>query len=185
MSVLSALASWSVKRKRLLAGLVGCAVHGVSACVPGVGLAAELIGSLVEKTTEDLLDPETNQPLSREQVEQIEGWLASLAQSYGGLLDRLEQINLPDSGTLANLSATLAQTLTAHRDLLDTFDGCAAQVRKQTLSLGLIERKLDEHFHVQQQMAAGLEEIKELFIRSPLLGEWAELRRPGRRRCGR
>jgi formylglycine-generating enzyme required for sulfatase activity len=177
MSALSALASWTVKRKRLLAGLVGCAVKGVSACVPGVGLAAELIGSLVEKTTEDLLDPETKQPLSREQIEQIEGWLQSLAQSYSGLLDRLEQLNLPDSGTLANLSATLAQTLAAHRDLLGAFDNCTAQVRKQTFSLGVIERKLDEHFHGQQHIVASLEEIKGLLIRSPLLGEWAELRR--------
>jgi formylglycine-generating enzyme required for sulfatase activity len=177
MSVLSTLASWTRKRKRLLAGLVGCAVQGISVCVPGVGLAAELLGTLANNAAEDLLDPETKQPLSRDQVEQIEGWVRGLTKSYSGLLDRLEQLNVPDAGTVADLSRTLAQTLGAHRELLDAFDRCAALVREQTLSLGIIERKLDEQFHVQQRMAAGLEEIKAMFIRSPLLEEWTQLRR--------
>jgi hypothetical protein len=177
MSAFAALASWSLKRKRLLAGLVGCAVRGVGACIPGVSLAAELIGTLAEKTAEDLLDPETKQPLGSEDRAQIEAWVRGLTENYAGLLDRLEQLNLPDGGSLAELSRTLERALASHHDLLEAFDGCLALVRQQTLSLGLIERKLDEQFHVQQQMAAGLEEIKELFVRSPLLGDWAEFQR--------
>jgi hypothetical protein len=51
------------------------------------------------------------------------------------------------------------------------------EVRKQTLSLGLIEQRLDEHFHVQQKMHASLEEIKEIFVHSPMMSEWADFRR--------
>ena len=46
-----------------------------------------------------------------------------------------------------------------------------------TLSLAAIERKLDEHFHAQQKVHASLEEIKEVFANSPLMGEWHDFRR--------
>jgi hypothetical protein len=100
-----------------------------------------------------------------------------LTQSYSGLLDRLEQLNLPDAGILVELSRTLEKTLSAHSDLLGAFHGCEAQVRKLTLDLGIVEAKVDEFVHVQQRLAIGMEEFKELLIRSPLLADWAEFRR--------
>src|SRR4051794_9260833 len=62
LAALSSFGSWAKKRKRLLAGVVGVAVKSASACVPGVSLAADVLGQLAEKATEDILDPDSKQP---------------------------------------------------------------------------------------------------------------------------
>ncbi len=176
-AALSSFRVWASKRKRLLAGVVGVAVKTASACVPGVSLAAEILGQLAEKAAEDVLDPETHHALSREQLAQFNEWMASLSRNYAGLLDRLEQMPLADGGTLEQLTHAVEVAIQSRDDLLREFDACLIEVRRQTLSLSVIESKLDEHFHVQQHLTAGLEEIKELFIRSPMMGEWAAFRR--------
>ncbi len=145
--------------------------------MPAVSLAAETLGQLAEKAVEDLLDPESKQPLGREQLAQLNEWMASLSQKYSGLLDRLEQLPLADRGTLEQLTQAVEAAIQGRDDLAREFDACLVEVRRQTLSLGFIERKLDEHFHVQQRMAASLEEIKDLFALSPMMSEWAEFRR--------
>src|SRR4051794_31352914 len=99
-AALSAFRSWARKRKRLLAGIVGLAVKTAGSCVPGVSLAAEVLGELAEKAAEDVLDPENKQPLAREQLEQLDAWVANLSRNYAALLDRLEQLPVPDAGTL-------------------------------------------------------------------------------------
>ncbi len=176
-AALSSFGSWAKKRKRLLAGVVGVAVKSASACVPGVSLAAEMLGQLAEKAAEDILDPESKQPLAREQLAQLNDWMATLSQKYAGLLDRLEQLPLADSATLEQLTHAVEAAIQGRDDLVREFDACIVEVRRQTLSLGFIESKLDQHFHVQQRMSASLEEIKAQFIRSPLMSEWAEFRR--------
>src|SRR5262249_30543118 len=103
-AALSSFSGWAKKRKRLLAGVVGVAVKSASSCVPGVSLAAEVLGQLAEKATEDLLDPDSKQPLSREQLAQLNDWMATLSQKYSALLDRLEQLPLAESGTLEQLT---------------------------------------------------------------------------------
>ena len=174
---LTAFRSWAGKRKRLLAGVVGVAVKTASACVPGVSLAAEMLGQLAENAVEDMLDPDTRQPLTQEQLAQLNEWMANLSHSYAGLLDRLEQMPIADNGTLVQLTQAVEVAIQGDEDLLREFDACLVEVRKQTLSLGVIERKLDEHFHVQQRLSASLEDIKDLFARSPMMSEWAVFRR--------
>jgi formylglycine-generating enzyme required for sulfatase activity/serine/threonine protein kinase len=176
-AALSSFGSWAKKRKRLLAGVVGVTVKSASACVPGVSLAAEILGRLAEKAAEDILDPESKQPLAREQLAELNDWMATLSQKYSRLLDRLEQLPLANNSTLEQLTHAVESAIQGQDDLVREFDACIVEVRRQTLSLGFIERKLDEHFHVQKRMAASLEDIKAQFIRSPLLSEWAEFRR--------
>ncbi len=106
-AALSSFHVWASKRERLLAGVVGVAVKTASACVPGVSLAAEILGQLAEKAAEDVLDPETHHALSREQLAQFKDWMASLSRNYAGLLDRLEQMPLADGGTLEQLTRTV------------------------------------------------------------------------------
>ena len=52
----------------------------------------------------------------------------------------------------------------------------ARDVRRLTLSLSRVEEKLDAYFHGQQKVALSLEEIKALFVESPLMAEWNEFR---------
>jgi formylglycine-generating enzyme required for sulfatase activity len=175
-AALSSFRSWAGKRKRLLAGVVNVAVETASSCVPGVNLAARLIGELAEKATEDILDPDTGRRLSQEQLQQLNGWLENLAGSYAGLLDRLDQLPVADGAALEQVTVQVKGALAGNAELAQQFDSCVVEVRRQTLALGLIERKLDEHFHVQQKVSASLEEIKELFAHSPFMADWAAFR---------
>ncbi len=177
MPVLSNLRSWARQRRRLLAGLVGVAVETAAASVPGVNVAARFLGDMVEKAAEDALDPETGQPLPAEQLGQINAWLEQLSTSCAALLDRLEQLPLPETGPLDELTRQLQFSLLQSSELAKAFDDCLLEVRRQTLSLSLIERKLDEHFHAQQQVQASLSEIKDVFVHSPLMADWADFRR--------
>src|SRR4051794_26452232 len=110
-AALELVRAWASKRKRLLAGVVNVAVETAACCVPGVGLAAKIIGDLTEKATEDILDPETRQPLNAEQLQQINGWLEALSKSYAGLLDRLEQLPIADSAPIEQLTAQVKSAL--------------------------------------------------------------------------
>jgi hypothetical protein len=185
VALFASLRSWGTKRRRLLAGLVGVAVETAAASVPGVNLAAKFLGDMVEKATEDILDPDTHKPLSSDQVGKINAWLEQLTRSYADLLDRLEKLPLPTSGSLDELTRAIKQALEQSADLTASFDSCLVEVRKQTLSLGIIEKKLDEHFHVQQKFQASLEEIKTLFVQAPRSRVGRFPPRPARRRAGR
>jgi formylglycine-generating enzyme required for sulfatase activity len=168
--------SWPPKARHVLAGLVGLAVETAASAVPGVSIAARIISTIAEKGTEDILDPQTGEKMPAEQSQQITEWLGSLAASYAALVEKLHPLPMPD-GSLEQLTLYLKQTLAQHDDLAGQFDACLIAVRRQTLSLGIIEQRLDEHFHVHQKVAAGLEEIKDAFIHSPLMRDWAEFRR--------
>jgi formylglycine-generating enzyme required for sulfatase activity len=58
-----------------------------------------------------------------------------------------------------------------------SFAAHQAEVRRQTLSLTLIEEKLDEVLHGQHKLAASLEDLKAAFVNAPLWTEWEQFRK--------
>lgn len=178
---------WTAKRRRLLQGLLGLAVEGVAGCVPGGGLAVwstRILGEFAKHGVDRLAATSaavpdvkpTGQSMNAEQLDQLNGWLASLSSSYAGLLDRLDAlVTLPDADE--QLPALVRQALSQHADLAREFDAHAEEVRRQTLSLARIEERLDDIFHGQKGIALSLEEIKMLILQcAPPPGEWELLR---------
>jgi hypothetical protein len=185
---------WTVKRKRLLQGLLGLAVEGVAECVPGGGLAVwttRIIGEFAKHGVERLADTSSDVPdvkaggqsFSAEQLDQLNGWLAALASSYAGLLDRLDAlVTLPAEESEEQLPSLIRQVLAQHADLSREFDARAEETRRQTLSLARIEERLDDIFHDQKRIGLSLEEIKALLLQCvPPQGEWEHLRQMSKR----
>jgi formylglycine-generating enzyme required for sulfatase activity len=181
---------WTVKRKKLLQGLVGVAVEGVAECVPGGKLAVwatRIVGEFAKHGVERLKDtaacvPDVKpagQPFPAEQLDQLNGWMASLSASYAGLLDRLDALaTLRDDEAEENLPAVVQVVLSQHAELVRDFDAHAEEVRRQTLSLARIEERLDEIYHGQRNIGLSLEEIKALILQSaPPPGEWEQFRK--------
>lgn len=181
---------WTAKRTRLLQGLLGLAVEGVAGCVPGgsiVTWSTRIVGEFAKHGVERLADASKNVPnikpaghaLPAEQLDQLNGWLASLSTSYKALLDRLDAlVTLPDDESEEQLPSLVRQALTQHADLAREFDARAEEVRRQTLSLARIEERLDDIFHGQKGIALSLEEIKGLILQCAAPpGEWEQLRK--------
>jgi hypothetical protein len=177
---------WVSKRKGLLTGLLGVAVEEVVDLVPGGKLAVRIVGEVGKHGAERLLDTRADVPdvkpagqaFSPEQLAEINAWLEALTASYAGLLDQMEKLTAASGDEpIQELTALVKQTLTGHDDLLRLFDASAQQVRRLTLSLSRIEEKLDVFFHGQQRIGLCLEDIKEVLVNSPLLGDWTEFRK--------
>jgi hypothetical protein len=100
---------WAGKRGGLLGGLVGVAVGSSATLVEvgtgliGTAFAVKVVAEIVRHGVERLLKPEpeipdvkpAGQAYSSEQIDQINGWLEMLTLTYGGLLDRMEQLTDP------------------------------------------------------------------------------------------
>jgi hypothetical protein len=177
---------WVSKRKGLLTGLLGVAVEEVIDFVPGRKLAIKILGEVAKHGVERLADVQADLPdvkpagqvFSSEQLGEINAWLEALTTSYGGLLDQMEKLTAASGNEpVQELTALVKQTLTGHEDLLQQFEASAQQVRRLTLSLGRIEEKLDAFFHGQQRIGLCLEDVKEMLVNSPLLGDWVEFRK--------
>jgi formylglycine-generating enzyme required for sulfatase activity len=175
---------WVGKRQGLLAGLVGVAVEETIELVPGARLAVKIVGEIAKHGVERLAKPEAEVPdvkaagqaFPTEQLDQINAWLETLTTSYAGLLDKLETLPVKDGAGDDELTVLVKQALQDRQDIRAEFDAHARDARRLTLSLSRIEEKLDVYFHGQQKVALSLEEIKALFVKSPLLGEWTEFR---------
>jgi hypothetical protein len=175
---------WVGKRKGLLAGLVGVAVEETIQLVPGARLTVKIVGEIAKHGVERLAKPEADIPdvkaagqaFPTEQLDQINAWLETLTTSYAGLLDQLEALPIKDGAGDGELTDLVKQALQDRQDLRAEFDAHARNARRLTLSLSRIAEKLDVYFHGQQKVALSLEEIKALFVESPLLGEWTEFR---------
>jgi formylglycine-generating enzyme required for sulfatase activity len=181
---------WTAKRRRLLQGLIGVAIDGVASCVPGGALAVwstRIVGEFAKHGVDRLANASDDVPdvkpagqaFSAEQLDQLNGWLASLSASYANLLDRLDsQVALPAEASDEQLSALVRQALSQHADLAREFDAHAEEVRRQTLSLARIEERLDDIFHGQRGIALSLEEIKAFLLQCAAPpGEWEAFRR--------
>jgi hypothetical protein len=169
--------NWPRKRKDLVVGLVGVAVDEVVKLVPGAGLACKILGEFAKHGVRELCDPETGKSYPAEQLDQIDTWLETLANSYDGLLDRLEALPLTLPDDLAGLTALVRTTLEGQADLTAQFDACVVQVRLHTLSLGRIEEKVDHLIHVVHKLPLSTEEYKAQLAAAPLTAEWAQFRR--------
>jgi hypothetical protein len=176
---------WLSKRKGLLTGLIGVAVEEAVDLVPGGKLALRIVGEVAKHGVERLADPKADvhdvkpagQAFSAQQLAEINAWLEALTASYGGLLDQMEKLTAATGDEpLQELTVLVKRTLAEHDDLLRQFDATARDVRRQTLSLSRIEEKLDVYFHGQQRIGLCLEDIKELLVNSPLLGDWLAFR---------
>ena len=176
---------WAGKRKSLLAGLVGVAVEEAVDLVPGARLAVRIVGEVAKHGVKRLAKPEEEVPhlkalgevFPTEQLDQINGWLATLTTSYAALLDQLEGLTIQDGASDEELTALVKQALLDRQELRTEFDERGRDVRRMTLSLSRIEEKLDAYYHGQQKVALSLEDIKSLFVEFPPLGEWVEFRK--------
>jgi hypothetical protein len=184
-SAITTVRGWMNKRKGLLTGLLGVAVEEAAAQVPGGRLAIRIVGEIAKHGVDRLADPKADVPdvkpagqaFTTAQLDEINAWLETLTVSYAGLLDRMEPLTATGDEPLQELTALVKRTLAGHDDLLRQFDATARQVRQQTLSLSRIEEKLDFYFHGMQRIGVCLEDIKEVLVNAPLLGDWAELRK--------
>jgi formylglycine-generating enzyme required for sulfatase activity len=172
---------WVGKRRGLLAGVIDVAVHEAISLVPGAHLAvraAVLVGGAAAKIGLAALAPgeEVAPALPNEQMDQINAWLETLTNAYTTLLDKLEALPNTDAADEQGFRAVVEQALQERDDLAAEFDAHARDARQATLSLGRVEQELDSYFHERQQVALSLEEIKSLFVESPLLCDWAEVR---------
>jgi formylglycine-generating enzyme required for sulfatase activity len=183
--VIEKFQQWSSRRQELLSSLVGIAVEGAAGAVPVVGsVAGKVLGELARYGVKRLLEPQTavpevkeaGQPFPTEQLDQINGWLEVLTTSYAGLLDRLEPLVAASNQSAEQLRALVKQTLLERAELVQQFDACAREVRWATLSLAVIEDKLDRNFHEIQHVRLAQEEIKAILIDSPLLADYARFR---------
>ncbi len=181
--------NWTAKRKQLLQGLLGLAVEGVACCVPGGTLgvwATRIVGEFAKHGVHRLADASAavpdvkpaGQSIPAEQLDQLNGWMASLSKSYAGLLDRLDSlVTLRDEEADEQLPSLVRQVLSQHADLAREFDAHAEEARRQTLSLARIEERLDEIYHGQKGIHLSLEEIKALLLQCAAPpGEWELLR---------
>jgi hypothetical protein len=176
---------WSARRQELLSSLVSIAVEAAAGAVPVVGtVAGKVLGELARYGVKRLLEPQAEipdvkkagEPFPAQQIEQINGWLELLATSYAGLLDRLELLVTATNQTAEQLRVLVEQTLLERADLVQQFDACVKEVRRATLSLAVIEDKLDRNFHEIQRVALAQEDIKAILIDSPLLADYARFR---------
>jgi formylglycine-generating enzyme required for sulfatase activity len=172
---------WVGKRRGLLAGIIDVAVHEAISLVPGAHAALRvgvLVGGAAAKIGLAALAPgeEVAPALPNEQMDQINAWLQQLTTSYATLLDKLEALPDTDAADEQGFRAVVEQALQERGDLAAEFDAHARDARRATLSLGSVEQELDSYFHDKQQVALSLEEIKSLFVESPLLCDWDEIR---------
>ncbi len=185
LAAVESVRKWGARHKRILSGLFGVAVEGACQCVPGVGWAGKMLGELVERGVDRLLDPNAEVPgvkqagetIPAEQLAQLNTWLEKMTAGYGGLIERLDvligdQVERPD----AELTLLLKRTLVEHADLARAFDSSVKEVRRLTFSLAGIERRLDQHCHILHGVQASLEAIKGMLTDSPVLEDWARLR---------
>src|SRR5262245_18081567 len=102
---------------------------------------------------ERLLDPNADVPdlkkagetVSAEQLTQLNTWMETLTSSYGGLIEKLDAIvGYIESRDDSELTTLIKKTLTEHEDLAKSFDASAREIRRITLSLAGIERRLDQ-----------------------------------------
>jgi formylglycine-generating enzyme required for sulfatase activity len=184
-AVIEKFQQWSSRRQELLGSLVGIAVEGAASSVPVVGtVAGKVLGELARYGVKRLLEPQTaipdvkeaGKPFPTEQLDQINGWLEVLTTSYAGLLDRLEPLLMAGNQSTEQLNVLVKQALLERAELVQEFDACVKEVRRATLSLALIEDKLDRNFHEIQRVALAQEEIKAILIDSPLLADYARFR---------
>jgi formylglycine-generating enzyme required for sulfatase activity len=183
---LEKIRAWVAKRKRLLTGLVGVVVEETAACIPGAHLAVKIAGEVARHGVERFSDPAAaiadikpaGQPFPTEQLDQINAWLQNLTDCYAGLLDRLEQdLQVLDSASDAEMHALVHRLFEQNETLAAEFAAHQVEVRRQTLSLTLVEEKLDEVLHGQHKLASGLEDLKGLFIHSPLWTDYHQFRK--------
>jgi formylglycine-generating enzyme required for sulfatase activity len=183
--VIEKFQQWSARRQELLAGLVSIAVEGAASSVPVVGtVAGKILGELARYGVKRLLEPQAEipdvkkagQPFPAEQLDQINAWLEVLTTSYAGLLDRLEPLLTASNQTAEQLRVLVERALLERAELVQEFDACAKEVRRATLSLAVIEDKLDRNFHEIHRVALAQEEIKAILIDSPLLADYVRFR---------
>src|SRR5262245_29496604 len=136
-SAITSLHGWAVKRKGLIAGLVGAVVETACASVPGVSLASRLIGELTRHGTDRLLNPAVEVPdvkpagqaFPTEQLDQINAWLEQLTGCYMSVLDRLETL-VPVNGNepIEQLTLAVQKALCQNDDLARQVSAHAQQV---------------------------------------------------------
>jgi formylglycine-generating enzyme required for sulfatase activity len=184
-AVIEKFQQWSSRRQELLSSLVSIAVEGAAGCVPVVGtVAGKVLAELARYGVKRLLEPqakipdvkEAGQPFPTEQLDQLNAWLEILTTSYAGLLDRLEPLVTTANQSAEQLNVLVKQVLLERTELVQQFDACVKEIRRATLSLALIEDKLDRNFHEIQRVALAQEEIKAILIDSPLLADYARFR---------
>ncbi|MCE9532076.1 MAG: protein kinase [Planctomycetes bacterium] len=176
----------ATKHKQVLGGLLRLAMNGASMAVPGAGWAVGLVGELIGHGPSRLTDPTIAIPgvknlgeiIGDEELEQIDGWMSRVSESMKGVVERVEKmIESVDKETMDKVTAKIKKLLTEKKELGEEFDKCLKEVRQHTLSLSRIEEKLDEHFHVQKGIAAGMEDIKSMLADGPSMRDWEEFRR--------
>ncbi len=184
--LIDSLRGWVTKRKKLLTGLVGVVVEETVACIPGASIAVKIVGEAVKHGVERFSNPaaaipdikQAGQAFPVEQLDQINAWLQNLTESYGSLLDRLEKgVQVNESASDAEMQSLLVRVFEQQDSLAREFAAHQVEARQQTLSLTLVEQKLDEVLHGQHKIAAGLEDLKSLFIHSPLWTDYQEFRK--------
>ena len=184
--VIDQIRGWVGKRQKLFKGLLGVVVEEAVQCIPGVGLAIKVVGEIAKHGVERLSDANqevpdlkpAGQPFPVEQLDQINAWLQTLTTAYQGLLDKLDTgLTLPAHATDPEVCRLLKDALSRHDDLAGAFAAQQIEVRRQTLSLTLVEQQLDAVLHGQHQLAASLEDLKTAFIQSPLWSDWQQLRK--------
>jgi formylglycine-generating enzyme required for sulfatase activity/proteasome lid subunit RPN8/RPN11 len=184
-AAISSFRTWVAKRKGLLKGLLGVAVEEAVENIPGARLALKILAELDKYGVDRLTDTKATVPevkdaghaFTAEKLDQLNAWMELLTVSYAGLLDKLEAVTAP-AGTESDeaLTALVKQVLLERADWRRDFDGCVREVRQATLSLARIEDKIDRNFHEIHAVGLAVEELKALFVESPVLGDWARLR---------
>jgi formylglycine-generating enzyme required for sulfatase activity/serine/threonine protein kinase len=113
-----------------------------------------------------------------EQLDQLNAWLGNLTTAYQDLLDKLDgTLTVPDQASDPEVRRLLKGALSRYDDLAGAFAAHQVEIRRQTLSLTLVEQQLDAVLHGQHQLAASLEDLKTAFIHSPLWTDWQQFRK--------
>jgi len=138
---LQSVATWPVKKRNLLAGLVGVAVQGASTLVPvpGVALVGRILGEVAKHGVKRLLDPNQEIPdlkaIGQEflppELEQLSEYLGDLASKNDDLIAQMEDLLGPVLERQDEVVDAVKKLLGERDDLKERFKAFEKQATKQ------------------------------------------------------
>jgi formylglycine-generating enzyme required for sulfatase activity len=169
---LQSIATWTVRRRNLVSGLVGVAVQGAATLVPGGGLVGRVLSEVARYGVKRLLNPgedipdlkPTGQVFPTEELDQIDDCLRTLTTSQTDLLDQMEGILGPVLERHDEVVDAVKKLFGERDDLKQRFKAFEAQVKDMLKRLKRIEATLTATHEAALDIQATLNALGRLHL---------------------
>ena len=183
-AAIAGFCSLAFKPKAILRSLAHVAVEGAVQCIPGVGAARELLAELAAHGEARLSDPAADVPgvkpagqvFSDGDLNDLNRWLEVITTQTAGIASKLDRLVAMREGDPFDSVLEKVQAAMTSEEIAAEFASVQKVLRWQTLSLGRIEEKIDEHRAAMRVHLGSLEDIKAILTDLPTRDDWRKCR---------